>query len=55
MTITDRKRTKEDCEVCTLGKMTNTRAKIERTKAPIELVHTDLVGQVTPESDEGFK
>ena len=45
------------CEVCTLGKMTNVRSREPDAKAevPLALVHADLAGPVTPESDEGFK
>lgn len=46
-----------DCEVCILGKMTNVRNKDPDSKAktPLELVHADLAGPITPESEEGFK
>ena len=45
------------CKVCTLGKMTNVRSREPDAKAevPLALVHADLAGPVTPESDEGFK
>ena len=45
------------CEVCTLGKMTNVRSREPDAKAeiPLALVHADLAGPVTPESDKGFK
>ena len=44
------------CEVCTLEKMTNVRSREADAKAevPLALVHADLAGPVTPESDEGF-
>ena len=54
MSISDM--TKLDCEVCTLGKMTNIRNKNpnSKAKAPLQLVHADLAGPITPESGEGF-
>ena len=56
MSISNKKKV-SDCEVCTLGKMTNVRNRDPdpRAKAPLELVHADLAGPVTPESDEGYK
>lgn len=55
MSISCKKTT--DCEVCTLGKITNVRNRHPdaRAKAPLELVHADLVGPITQESDKGFK
>ena len=46
-----------DCEVCTSGKMTNIRNMNPDTwaRAPLELVHADLAGPITPESDKGYK
>ena len=48
---------KSECEVCVMGKMTNEKSKNPRVRAtsPMELVHTDLAGLVTPVSHEGFK
>lgn len=45
------------CDVCLQGKMTNDRSKKPRVKSnvPLELVHTDLAGPITPASSEGFK
>ena len=45
------------CDVCIQGKMTNDRSKKPRVKSkiPLELVHTDLAGPITPASTEGFK
>lgn len=47
----------DDCEVCTLGKMTNVRNRDpdSRAKIPLEFMHADLAGPVTPQSDEGFR
>ena len=46
----------QECEVCTLGKMINTRNRDPdaRAEAPLELVHTDLAGPITPTSREGY-
>jgi hypothetical protein len=46
-----------DCEVCIKGKMTDGRNRDPRVRAnkPLELVHTDLAGPITPASKEGFK
>ena len=48
---------KPDCDTCVLGKMTQSRNRNPdvRSKAPLELVHTDLAGPVDPISKEGFK
>ena len=45
------------CDVCIQGKMTNDRSKKPwvKSKIPLELVHTDLAGPITPASTEGFK
>ena len=45
------------CDVCIQGKMTNDRIKKPRVKSkiPLELVHIDLAGPITPASTEGFK
>lgn len=45
-----------ECDICIQGKMTNDRSRTERTRAqrPLELVHTDLTGKITPSSTEGF-
>ncbi len=41
-----------DCTVCIRGKMTNERSRLPdvRAKAPLELVHSDLVGPMDPTS-----
>ena len=46
-----------ECDVCTLGKMINTRSREPdaRAKSVLQLVHADLAGPITPESHEGFK
>ena len=51
------KKTKRKCETCGKGKMTNeiNRSPRERVSTPLELVHTDLAGPITPNSHEGFK
>ena len=45
------------CKACTLSKMINVRNREPdiRAKSPPDLVHTDLAGPVTPESDQGYK
>lgn len=51
------KNEKSECEICLEGKMTNETSKTPRvrSKVPLQLVHTDLAGPITPESTEGFK
>ena len=51
------KKTKRECETCVKGKMTNeiNRSPRERVSTPLELVHTDLAGPITPNSHEGYK
>ena len=46
-----------DCEICTQGKMTQVRSRIpdRRAKAPLELVHSDLAGPISPEGKDGFR
>ena len=50
-------KSKFQCETCILGKMVQTfnRAPDERAKSPLELVHTDLCGPITPVAAEGFR
>ena len=47
----------DDCHVCILGKMNQTRSRLPRKRSatPFELVHTDLAGPIEPMSSEGFK
>lgn len=49
--------TKIDCNVCTLGKFTNSRNKKADPKAnaPLELIHTDLSCPIEPTSQDGYK
>ena len=46
-----------DCDTCILGKMTQSRNRNPdiRSKALLELVHTDLAGPIEPMSKEGFR
>ena len=46
-----------DCNVCTLGKLTQNRNRKPDARAtvPFELVHTDLAGPIDPISKEGFR
>ena len=46
-----------ECEVCILGKMTQSRSRNARVRstAPLQLVHTDLAGPVEPAAKEGFR
>ena len=46
-----------DCSVCMLGNLTQNRNRKPdaRVTAPLELLHTDLVGPVDPASKDGFK
>ena len=55
MKITDKNNF--DCDTCILGKMTQfrNRGEDERASAPLELVHSDLAGPITPISLDGFK
>ena len=48
---------KFDCDVCTFGKLTQSRNRKPDTRAsaPLELVHTDLAGPITPVARDGFK
>ena len=45
------------CEVCTLGKLYQSRNRNPdaRAKMPLELVHTDLAGPIHPESRDGHR
>jgi hypothetical protein len=55
MKITDHK--EPECEVCTQGKMCQTRSgePDQRAKAPLEFVHCDLAGPIEPTAKDGFK
>ena len=46
-----------DCNVCTMGKMTQSRSRKPDCKSGItlEFVHTDLAGPIEPASKEGFR
>ena len=57
MKIVNARREAEVCETCTLGKMPQTVSRIPDKKAtkPLEFVHTDLAGPVTPTAREGFR
>ena len=46
-----------DCEVCTQGKMCQTRSREpdQSTKAPLDFVHCDLAGPIEPAAKDGFK
>ena len=46
-----------DCNVCLLGKMTQSRNRTPRCRStvPLALVHTDLAGPIEPVSTEGFR
>ena len=46
----------KECKTCTAGKMNQTRNRNPdtRAKAPLELVHTDLAGPITPVGKDGF-
>ena len=46
-----------DCEVCTQGKMCETRSRKpdQRAKAPLDFVHCDLAGPIEPAAKDGFK
>ena len=57
MKIVNSKNNSSDCSVCVLRKMTQGKSKSPRvrTTVPLELVHTDLAGPITPISSEGFK
>ena len=57
MKITDKCAAKNfKCDVCMKGKMTQYRERTADKKAesPLELVHTDLAGPITPMGREGF-
>ena len=55
MKITDK--TNFDCDVCTLGKLAQFRNRTPdaRASAPLELVHTDLAGPISPVARDGFR
>jgi len=57
MKVTDKTCKPDDCDVCTMGKMTQGRNRGPRVRsnAPLELVHTDLTGPIDPISTEGFR
>ena len=58
MKISDSSSSKpQDCNVCIEGKMTQSRNRNPdaRATAPLELVHTDLVGPIDPVSRRGFR
>ena len=46
-----------ECEVCTQGKMCQTRNREsdQRASAPLEFVHCDLAGPIEPVAKDGFK
>lgn len=46
-----------ECEICLEGKMTNVKSKTPRVRseAPLQLIHTDLAGPITPDSKDRFK
>jgi len=46
-----------ECDVCTLGKMAQFRNRSPDTRAcaPLELVHTDLAGPISPVAKDGFR
>ena len=46
-----------DCDVCTLGKMSQYRNRQpdRRATRPLELVHSDLAGPIDPAAREGFR
>ena len=55
MKITDYREV--DCEVCTQGKMCQTRSREpdQKAKAPLDFVHCDLAGPIEPAAKDGFK
>ena len=55
MKITDYE--EAECEVCTQGKMCQTRNREpdQRANAPLEFVHCDLAGPIEPVAKDGFK
>ena len=55
MKITDYE--EAECEVCTQGKMCQTRNREpdQRASAPLEFVHCDLAGPIKPVAKDGFK
>ena len=55
MKITDNK--KFDCDICTLGKMTQyiNRSPDKRATSPLDFVHCDLAGPIEPMAREGFR
>ena len=55
MKITDYE--EAECEVCTQGKMCQTRNREpdQRASAPLEFVHCDLAGPIEPVAKDGFK
>ncbi|KAI5621190.1 hypothetical protein C0J50_19125 [Silurus asotus] len=50
-------RPEQECEVCIQGKFAQTRNRDPdvRSKAPLQMVHTDLAGPVATESMDGYK
>jgi len=50
-------KTKLDCETCILGKMSQYRNRVadERASTPLELIHSDLAGPITPVAMGGFR
>lgn len=52
-----KRRPEKECDVCIQGKLTQTRNRepVEKVKAPLEMVNTDLAGPVPNESIAGFK
>lgn len=57
MKIKDKANRPNQCETCLKGKFAQSRNRESdiRAKAPLELVHTDLGGPITPESFDGYK
>ena len=55
MKISDKK--DFNCETCVMGKQVQVinRKADPRSKAPLEFIHTDLCGPITPVSTEGFR
>ena len=51
-------RTPTFCEACTLGKMKKLPFGTQeepRTTCPLEMIHTDVGGPITPKSHEGYR
>ena len=57
MKIVDNDHSKGECAVCTQGKLCQFRSRKpdERAKIPLEFVHCDLAGPITPVARDGFK